>query len=86
MANIERRSQRSTHQSVSVLSKLIRQKTGYTFKELLQQRKFETAARLLTETDLAVEEIALDVGYENLSYFFRQFKSRYSSNTACIPA
>ena len=28
-------------------------------------------------TDLAVEEIALDVGYENLSYFFRQFKSRY---------
>lgn len=68
---------KDTHQSVSVLSKLIRQKTGYTFKELLQQRRFETAAHLLTETDLAVEEIALDVGYENLSYFFRQFKSRY---------
>ena len=68
---------KDTHQSVSVLSKLIRQKTGDTFKELLQQRRFETAAHLLTETDLAVEEIALDVGYENLSYFFRQFKSRY---------
>ena len=49
---------KDTHQSVSVLSKLIRQKTGYTFKELLQQRRFETAAHLLTETDLAVEEIA----------------------------
>ena len=68
---------KDTHQSVSVLSKLIRQKTGDTFKELLQQRRFETAAHLLMETDLAVEEIALDVGYENLSYFFRQFKSRY---------
>ena len=68
---------KDTHQSVSVLSKLIRQKTGDTFKELLQQRRFETAAHLLKETDLAVEEIALDVGYENLSYFFRQFKSRY---------
>ena len=68
---------KDTHQSVSVLSKLIRQKTGDTFKELLQERRFETAAHLLMETDLAVEEIALDVGYENLSYFFRQFKSRY---------
>ena len=43
----------------------------------MQQRRFETAAHLLKETDLAVEEIALDVGYENLSYFFRQFKKRY---------
>lgn len=66
-----------THQSVTVLSKLIRQKTGYTYQELLQHRRFETAAYLLAETNLSVEEIALNVGYENQSYFFKQFKIRY---------
>lgn len=64
-------------QSMTVLSRLIKQKTGYNFQELLQHRRFETAEHLLLETDLSVEEIALDVGYENQSYFFRQFKERY---------
>ena len=66
-----------THQSVTVLSKLIKQKTGCNFQELLQRKRFETAVRLLLDTDLAIEEIALDVGYENQSYFFRQFRKRY---------
>ena len=39
--------------------------------------RFETAVLLLLDTDLAIEEIALDVGYENQSYFFRQFRKRY---------
>ena len=26
---------------------------------------------------MSIEEISLGVGYENQSYFFRQFKSRY---------
>ena len=29
------------------------------------------------ETELPVEEIAINVGYENQSYFYRQFKARY---------
>ena len=35
------------------------------------------AVHLLCDTKLSIEEIALDVGYENQSYFFRQFKERY---------
>ena len=35
------------------------------------------AVHLLCDTKLSIEEIALDVGYENQSYFFRQFKKRY---------
>lgn len=66
-----------THQSVTVLSKLIKQKTGHNFQELLQQRRFENAVKLLQQTDLSIEEISLGVGYENQSYFFRQFKKRY---------
>jgi YesN/AraC family two-component response regulator len=66
-----------THQSMTTLSKLIKQKTGYTFKELLQGKRFQMAVHLLHDTKLSIEEIALDVGYENQSYFFRQFKKRY---------
>lgn len=66
-----------THQSIPVLSRLIKERTGYNFQELLQNRRFKKAADLLLSTDLAVEDIARDVGYENQSYFFRQFKIRY---------
>jgi AraC-like DNA-binding protein/mannose-6-phosphate isomerase-like protein (cupin superfamily) len=65
------------HQSLSGLSKLIRQNTGFTFQELLQRKRFQKAVMLLLDTDLSVEEIAEAVGYENLSYFYRQFKERY---------
>ena len=65
------------HQSVSGMSKMIKQETGCTFQELLMKKRFQKAARLLTETNLQVEEIAVNVGYENLSYFYRQFKKQY---------
>ena len=66
-----------THQSMTTLSKLIKEKTGYNFQELLQRKRFQMAVHLLCDTKLSIEEIALDVGYENQSYFFRQFKKRY---------
>lgn len=65
------------HQSLSVLSKLIKEKTGFTFQELLMRKRFQRAVMLLEESDLTIEEIAEAVGYENISYFYRQFKSRY---------
>lgn len=65
------------HQSLSVLSKLIKQSTGLTFQELLQKKRFQKAVTLLAETDLSVDEISLEVGYENKSYFYRRFKERY---------
>lgn len=63
-----------THQSVTVLSKLIKQRTGSNFQELLQQKRFSMAVKLLLDTDLSVEDIALDVGYENQSYFSDSLK------------
>lgn len=66
------------HRSVSSLSKIIRQCTGYTFQELLQRKRFQKAIILLVDSDLSVEEISLAVGYENQSYFHRQFLKRYN--------
>ena len=57
----------------------IKQKTGANFQDLLQQRRFQAAVKLLEETDLSIEDISLDVGYENQSYFFRQFKKRFGT-------
>lgn len=68
---------KDTNQSMTVLSKMIKSKTGFTFQELLQNKRFLTAEHLLLDTNLTIEEIALDIGYENQSYFFKQFKNRY---------
>lgn len=62
------------HQPLSSMSKIIKDVTGLTFRQILMQKRFQKAVQLLLETDLPVEAIAVHVGYENLSYFYRQFK------------
>lgn len=65
------------NQSESGLSRQIKNITGATFKELLQARRFDQAIILLKETNLSVSDVALSVGYENSSYFYRRFKEIY---------
>ncbi len=64
-------------QPLPSLSRLIKKSTGYTFQELLMRKRFQKAVMFLVETELPVEEIAVNIGYENQSYFYRQFKKRY---------
>ncbi|MGN0593393.1 MAG: AraC family transcriptional regulator [Ruminococcus sp.] len=66
------------NQSVSGLSRLIKQKSGCSFKELLQRKRFQQAILLLCRTQLPVNDIIAAVGYENNSYFYRQFKEKYA--------
>mgnify|MGYP000040188222 CR=1 FL=1 len=67
-----------THQSMTALSKLIKQKTGYNFQELLQRKRFQMAVHLLCDTKLSIEEIALDCRYEESKLIFQAiFKKRY---------
>ncbi|MBD5484864.1 MAG: AraC family transcriptional regulator [Lachnospiraceae bacterium] len=63
--------------SLPALSRMIKKCTGHTFQELLMRKRFQKAVVFLMETELPVEEIAINVGYENQSYFYRQFKARY---------
>lgn len=60
-----------------VLSRTIKQETGHTFKELLQEKRFEKASMFLRETDLPIADIMIACGYENSSYFYRKFKEKY---------
>lgn len=66
-----------THQPMHTLSKLIKNTTGVTFKELLQRKRLSKAAELICDTDLSVDDVISAVGYENNSYFHRIFKERY---------
>jgi len=59
------------------VSKLIKKHAGYTFKQLLQAKRLNQSAFLLTTTSLPVEDIIAVVGYDNTSYFHRIFKANY---------
>lgn len=59
------------------LSHEIRNRTGKTYTEHLQEKRLSQSAFLLKNTTLSVEEIALAVGYENKSYFHRLFTAKF---------
>lgn len=59
------------------VSRLLKKYTGSNFKELLQQRKLQQAAYLLSHTPLPVETVMEYIGYDNSSYFYRRFRLRY---------
>ncbi len=59
------------------ISRLLLRHTGQNFKQLLQAKRLNQSAFLLTTTALPVEEIIAAVGYDNTSYFHRIFKERF---------
>ncbi|MCM3440477.1 AraC family transcriptional regulator [Metabacillus halosaccharovorans] len=59
------------------LSKEIKKATAFTFKELVQAKRLTIAKDLLENTSLSISAIVEEVGYENISYFYRVFKSKY---------
>lgn len=61
------------------VSRLVSQYSPYTFTKYLQRRRMLQAAYFLTETDLPVEQIVLDVGYENSSHFHKLFKEEFKT-------
>lgn len=59
------------------VSRTLKKHTGANFKTLLQQRKLQQAAYLLTNTTLSVDLILEHIGYDNSSYFYRKFREKY---------
>ena len=65
------------HQSVSNMSRIIKNSTGHSFLELLHRKRFQQAVVFLEDTKMTIAEIMNAVGYENSSFFYRKFKERY---------
>ena len=63
--------------SAPYLSRLCRERFGESFKELLMRERFSAACGLLTTTKMPIGDVINRVGYENSSYFHKEFKRRY---------
>ena len=63
------------------LSKKFKAETGFTINQYLISCRMGEAERLLIFSDAQIKDIAIQCGYENLSYFYSTFK-KY---TGCTP-
>lgn len=59
------------------ISRLMKKYSPYTFTKYLQRRRLLQAAQLLSETDEPIEQIIVNVGYENSSHFHRLFREEF---------
>ncbi|WP_394523469.1 AraC family transcriptional regulator [Lacrimispora sp. JR3] len=59
------------------LTTLLKRQTGHSYKELILMSKMKAAQKLLSCTRLSVKEVALHVGYDNLTFFYRKFQEYY---------
>lgn len=59
------------------LSRLFRQRSGSSFSEILRSMRLEHAAFLLRRTDLLVDEITLQCGYQSTPFFTSAFHRHF---------
>lgn len=64
----------------TALCKHFKKSTGTTIFNMLQRIRIENACRLLIETNLTIAQVAVKVGYRNISVFNEQFKKVVSTS------
>ena len=60
------------------LSRLIKEKTGKTFKQLVQEQRLNRLAFLLENSDSSIENLIGEVGYQNYGHLCRLFKGKFN--------
>ena len=65
------------HYDFTWLSREIKQRTGRTYTELLQDKRLAQAKFLLRNTGMKISDVANETGYDNISYFHRLFRGEY---------
>ncbi len=61
--------------SPKYLGRLFKSRTGYTVKEYCNRLKVRQAEKMLTETDLSIDQIATQTGFNSVTYFDRVFRN-----------
>jgi AraC-like DNA-binding protein/mannose-6-phosphate isomerase-like protein (cupin superfamily) len=64
----------NNHVSLAYVSSLVKNETGKTFSDHLENRRMELAGFYLRETDMPIEDIIYLTGYSNSSFFYKVFK------------
>lgn len=57
--------------------RFFKEQTGSTCTQYINTIRLQKACELLLSSSLSITDIALDVGFQNISYFIRLFKSKY---------
>lgn len=65
------------HMAASNLSAFYKEHTGENINNTVTRLRMERACLLLSTTTLSINQIALNVGYDNVSSFIRRFKQIY---------
>ena len=67
------------HFSISskYVSVLLKKHTGMNFRQMIHAQRLGHAAQLLRTTHLPVTEVAREVGYENMTFFYKKFREAY---------
>lgn len=76
----------SVAMSRSQLHRKLRALTGYSTMDLVRHFRLQRAAELLRKKVGRVSEIAYEVGFNNLSYFAKQFHKKYGVNPSEYPS
>lgn len=63
------------HLSSSYFSSLFKREVGVNFSKYLNQVRIEESKKLLKDTDYSILQIAMEVGFEDQSYFTKVFKN-----------
>jgi len=64
------------------VSRRISELFGASFSDLVKEKRFAEAERLLLHSDMPVSAIAEAIGYENNSFFHRRFREQYGTSPA----
>mgnify|MGYP004445368487 FL=1 len=64
----------------SYTSRMIKQATGKTFKQLVNEERMKTTVRLLSNPELPISDIAERVGISNLTIFYQRFRAAFGMN------
>lgn len=65
-------------------SNMVKQKTGKSFVEHVDERRMREARELLAQTDISLEEIINRVGYSSKSFFYKRFNKYYGETPASM--
>jgi AraC-like DNA-binding protein len=63
--------------SESHFARLLKEKTGLSFTELLNRTRLDRAAELLRQSDMGIIQVAMETGFSDQSYFTRVFHKQF---------
>lgn len=72
------------HMNASYLGQIFQREVGCSFAQYLSHTKNRIAKDLILNTNMKINDIAKEVGYPDISYFYRKFKQYYGVSPASL--